>query len=100
MAETPDKKALAEAHARALAKQDLARVIYYQNVFSTDIGQKVLADLRKQHFFDKPTFIEQGSSEGMAYREGQRAVILRIDSMLKVDLEKLKERVEPNVKKA
>jgi hypothetical protein len=103
MTETSDKKAQQLAQKQAAEKQALMRVIMYQNVFTTDFGKRVLEDMKLNHFFDKPTFIEGGNVEGIAYREGQRAVILRIISMLNIDVQKIKEnqeRVEQNVQKA
>lgn len=95
MTENTPKPLDPEKKKRAL--EQISLVIAYQNVFSTPMGQKVLEDLKKAHFVDSVTFVENPQTH--AYREGQRAVVLRILSTLKVDLQKQKEQVEQNVQK-
>lgn len=79
------------------ALEQITLVIAYQNVFNTEMGKKVLEDLKRNHFINSVAFVE--NSQSHAYREGQRAVVLRILSTLGIDLQKLKEQVEQNVHK-
>jgi hypothetical protein len=61
----------------------------FQNVFESDDGKKVLANLSNTCFESRTTFHEK--LEVMAFREGQRSVILHIKNFMKIDLEKTQE---------
>ena len=61
----------------------------YQSVFNSEEGQRVLEDLKKTCFYYSPTLHEM--PHFMAAQEGQRLVILHIETKLKLDLKKLKE---------
>lgn len=55
----------------------------YKEVFSSTLGQKVLNDMMSAHFMFQ-TSMHSDQSQA-AYNEGQRAVILRIMSIMKMD---------------
>jgi len=61
----------------------------YQKVFNTLDGKKVLEDLNRSCFLTQSTFT--GDTHDSAFNEGQRAVLLRIYSILKTQPEKLME---------
>ena len=54
----------------------------YNKTFETDEGQKVLDDLCNQHYISRTTYNKDNSEYETAYREGQRAVVLRIQKIL------------------
>lgn len=64
----------------------------YKHVFKGNEGTTVLHDMMANHFMLKPTFDTDPLK--MAHNEGQRAVILRILTYMKVNPEQLKERIE------
>lgn len=79
----------------------LARASDYKRIFSTEAGQRVIQDLINQHQILRPTYDAKSSDTNlMLIREGERAVILRILSILNVDpakfLQRIKE-IEENV---
>ena len=61
----------------------------YQSVFGTEAGQRVLEDLKKTCFYYSPTIHE--IPHIMAYQEGQRNVMIHIETKLKLTAIKLKE---------
>ena len=61
----------------------------YSTVFKSDAGQRVLIDLKNTCFYNTSTIHE--SSNQMAFNEGQRAVVLHINTKLSLSAEKLKE---------
>lgn len=61
----------------------------YQNVFESPDGKNVLEDLARHAFGSKTTFNE--NSNRMAYNEGQRSIILHIQNMMRIDIEKTRE---------
>jgi hypothetical protein len=62
-------------------------VIDYKTVFGSEAGQRVLYDLMKNNYLLSPTYTT--NLHEMALREGSRNVVLRIMSILKVDVDKL-----------
>lgn len=75
------------------AKQDLA--IAYCKVFGTDAGQLVYEDLLKRFYGMSSTF-SPGQPDVTAHREGNRAVLLHIETQLNyndvvIRLEKIKQ---------
>lgn len=64
----------------------------YQELFKLPIGKNVLKDLVKTHYVLSSTF--DGDSHLMALREGERNVVLRILSILKVDVLELYKKIE------
>jgi len=61
----------------------------YQNVFNSESGKRVLENLKKICFYYDTTI--NGTPHIMSFNEGQRAVILHIETKLKLTAEKLKE---------
>jgi len=61
----------------------------YQSVFNSESGKNVLEDLKKVCFYYDTTINEMPHI--MAFNEGQRGVILHIQTKLKLTLEKIKE---------
>ena len=61
----------------------------YQSVFNSEEGQRVLEDLRKTCFYYTPTLDQM--PHVMAYNEGQRNVMLHIETKLKLSAVKIKE---------
>jgi len=76
------KKAVERSH---------AKVMDYKNTFTTEHGKKVLHDLMNAHGMLSSTYRE--ASHDMAYREGERNVILRIFSILKTDMNVLEQSI-------
>jgi hypothetical protein len=70
--------------ARKAAEKYLGRVMDYKRVFKTEQGQRVLHDLMKEHFIMSPTY-QKGDSMELAYKEGQRNVVLRILEVMDTD---------------
>lgn len=68
----------------------------YNTTFSSDSGQRVLADLRKRGFFNKTTYAPGLDNIGIGFREGQRSLILHIDNMMNLNLEVYKKQLEQN----
>lgn len=61
----------------------------YQSVFNSESGQRVLEDLKQTCFYYSPTLNEVAHI--MSANEGQRLVILHIETKLKLTSDKLKE---------
>lgn len=78
------------------SRKSIDRIISYQSVFSTAEGEKVLYDLMKEHHFISSTFSKDPVE--MALQEGERNVVLRILSILKVDVEALNKKIEEGTK--
>lgn len=64
----------------------------YQNVFESPDGKRVLEDLSRHAFIRKTTFSE--NPQRTAFNEGQRSMVLHIQSMMAVDLERTKKLLE------
>jgi hypothetical protein len=84
-----------DENSKKQARRVVARLSRYQKVFSGPDGHWVLYDLMKSHGvlttnFDKDPYV-------LAAREGERGVILRIMSLLKVDPKTLEERIDEHV---
>ena len=62
----------------------LASVSHYKKVFGSEQGKKVLYDLARNHFLLRPSYVK-GDTYETAFNEGQRNVVLRILSILKMD---------------
>lgn len=78
----------------ALKRQNkiLATMSLYQQVFSTEEGTKVLYDLIKACHVLGTTF--DANPIEMAYKEGERSVVLRILRTLKTNPEKIMKMIE------
>ena len=57
----------------------------YQNVFESESGKKVLADLERRCFYNTTTFSQ--NSNTTIFNEGKRSVLLHIKNMALIDLE-------------
>ena len=65
----------------------------YKRFFDCDDGKEVLADLKRDCYFNNSTYSSEALA--MAYREGMRNVILHITTMIDLDtVELLKQAVE------
>ena len=53
----------------------------YKTTFNTDTGKKVLNDLKKRSHFFNTTHVK-GDSHESAYYEGQRSLVVFIESLL------------------
>tara|TARA_Y100001963_G_C6617596_1_gene370095 strand:+ start:408 stop:677 length:270 start_codon:yes stop_codon:yes gene_type:complete len=62
-------------------------VIDYKTLFESEAGKRVLYDLMKNNYILSPTYTTNINE--MALREGARNVVLRILSILKIDVDKL-----------
>lgn len=63
----------------------------YQKVFDTEEGKIVLLDLMRTHRMFSSTFVKDPYE--MAFNEGERNAVLRICTLLKLDVAKLRERM-------
>lgn len=70
----------------------LALVQDYKDVFTSEIGKKVLNDMMSAHFFIQPTI--SADPYETAFKEGQRNVILRILQIMKVDVKEMRDRID------
>ena len=76
-----------------MEKQDhkyLDNIKFYRAFFKSKHGEKVLYDLMKTHNFFTCTFVK-GDRDEMLIKEGERNVVLRILSILKIDPQKLEQ---------
>lgn len=71
----------------------LARVKDYQNVFNSASGKRVLNDMMDVHHVLHSSF-DPNSATQMAFREGERNVVLRILTLLKVKPDELRKKIE------
>ncbi len=78
-------------------KKYLVKVSDYKSVFNSATGKRVLEDLCRNHFVFSTSFVK-GDQYESARREGERLVILRILSHLKIDLLKLEKLIEQEQK--
>ena len=60
----------------------------YRDLFTTDDGKEVLADLARRHFIHTSTFIAHDTHHS-AFNEGRRSVILDILSLENIPIEEL-----------
>lgn len=99
----PLRRKPTEASAAETAKQlrdQFDLVVKYNKVFSGPDGEAVLEDLKKAHFFDRSEFHPDAREH--ARQSGERNVVLRINEILKTNVQTLAnelERVEKNVPK-
>jgi hypothetical protein len=76
-------------------KKKLDKVASYQATFNSPDGKKVLYDLIKNHNILNSTFSKDPNE--MILKEGERNVVLRIMSILKIDPAKLLEEIEKSI---
>lgn len=67
-----------------------ARIKAYQDLFNTDLGSRVLNDMMRAHGMMSPHPV---NPQEMALKEGERLVILRILTFLKINPRELIERI-------
>lgn len=72
------------------------QAISYQAVFSSAEGEKVLFDLMRTHHIIGTTFSKDPHE--MALKEGERNVVLRILSIMKIDVDELAKKIESGLK--
>jgi len=65
---------------------------HYCKVFNTEEGKIVLSDLNRKCFITATTL--NNEPHVMAFNEGQRVVLLHINTMLNVDIEMLRKSQE------
>ena len=75
---------------KKVINRSIAKVKDYKQVFSTQAGKRVLADMMSSHYMFTATFAPQ-DPHMTSIREGERNVILRLLSILKKDPEKLRD---------
>ncbi len=68
----------------------------YQNIFKSPQGELVLKDLMYSHSILSNTY--SGDVNQMLIREGERNVILRLLSILKIDINAIYERIDRETK--
>lgn len=78
------------------SRRPLDRAVSYQAVFTSVEGEKVLNDLMKEHHIMGSTFCKDPYDS--AFKEGERAVVLRILSILKINVEELAKRIDKALK--
>ena len=76
----------------------LARVIDYKRVFSTAPGKRVLADLMQEGHLLAPTMTDSNNPNIIYFNEGKRNIVLFIMSILKLDVEKLRQQIDEESK--
>jgi hypothetical protein len=66
----------------------------YKHVFNSDAGKRVLEDLASASGFQMPVFDEKEDSSGrqMAYRDGRRSIVARIQWMLELSREQFQQK--------
>ena len=62
-------------------KRLIELIINYKTTFNTDTGKQVLDDLKKRSHFFNTTHVK-GDSHESAYYEGQRSLVVFIESLL------------------
>lgn len=80
----------------AKRRSEVERLQDYHTVFNTVAGKRVLNDLMKTHYVLNSTFNENQSVT--FFREGERNAILRILTILKLDINNIRERIEKDEK--
>lgn len=74
------------------AKKYAALMSAYQNIFKSPEGEMVLKDLMAAHGILTNTY--NGDVNNMLLKEGERNVVLRILSILKIDMNAIYERID------
>lgn len=74
------------------AKRQANLLSAYQNIFKSPDGELVLKDLMRTHGILSNIF--KGDVNNMLISEGERNVVLRILSILKIDMNAIYERID------
>ncbi len=77
----------------AVAKKTAKRAAAYKAVFTGPEGEMVLQDLMRTHWVGNTTF-DEGNPRKTIFREGERNVVLRILTLLQIDLKEYQERIK------
>jgi len=75
------------------AQRQYARALDYKRTFQSASGRRVLQDLMDVHHMLRSSFDEK-NSHLTAFKEGEKNVVIRILSILKMDIEALKDHIE------
>ena len=82
--------------------RSVRRVKDYKSTFGTVVGNRVLHDLMNTHYILRPT-LDVDNAHVTSFREGQRDVVLRIFTILKMNpvsleqhINKIQEELEAN----
>lgn len=78
------KKVTPEQRTKFLQLKAKARIATYHQVFNSPQGKRVLLDLMNQHYVLRSTIVKD-DFVSLEYQEGQRAVVLRILALLKIN---------------
>lgn len=81
-----------------MKKDPIVVVKAYQEIFATDNGKLVMEDLKLAHHMMSSTYRKDMSDKELAFREGERNVVLRILHILSQDIVQLQERAAQNDK--
>lgn len=68
-------------------------MIDYKHVFGSEVGERVLRDMMRNHFMTRPSHVRSDPYE-TSYNEGQRAVMLRLMTYMNYDIKKFDELVK------
>jgi len=77
---------------KKVAKKTVVKYNAYKKVFSGPEGKLVLEDMMANHGMMAPMY--KGNVKDMLIKEGERNAVLRILTILNVDITALKERIE------
>lgn len=88
----PERSSRVNDDAKKLMQEITERKQLYQNVFESPDGKKVLEDLSRQAFGKKTTFNENANK--MAFNEGQRSIVLHINSIMTIDLKRTEDLIK------
>jgi hypothetical protein len=73
-------------------RKALAKISDYQKTFNDPIGKKVLYDMMQEHFMLKSTFVKN-DTHATAMHEGERNVVLRLMTILKMDPKQIEQKI-------
>lgn len=76
------------------AERQIAKIMDYKLTFNSPHGEKVLMDMMKAHRMLQSSFSTDALQ--MAMWEGERNAVLRILSILKMDIATLNKRIKEN----
>lgn len=88
-----EKNGTQKSRGRKLAEKQVAKVYDYKKTFGSEQGKRILADLFSSHYVMNSTYTRSDALE-MAFREGQRQVVLRILTILNMDPINMKRQIE------
>lgn len=85
---------MAKSREKKIQDRRLSMMQDYKNLFGTVTGKRVLNDMMATHHIMSSTFGQDANVNVALIREGERNVILRILSLLKLDINQVRERIE------